>query len=65
MHKKDFDKASIHVDSVVMYIEKTGWSQVTRNEVMGYRASLAMERNNYAEALKLNDQQLPLAKDST
>ena len=51
------------VDSVVLHLEKTGWSQVTRNEVMGYRARLAIERKNYAEALKLNDQQLPLAKE--
>ena len=53
----------MQVDSVVLHLEKTGWSQVTRNEVMGYRARLAIERKNYAEALKLNDQQLPLAKE--
>ena len=63
IHQKDFDKAALQVDSVVLHLEKTGWSQVTRNEVMGYRARLAIERNNYAEALKLNDQQLPLAKE--
>ena len=63
IHQKDFDKAALQVDSVVLHLEKTGWSQVTRNEVMGYRARLAIERKNYAEALKLNDQQLPLAKE--
>ena len=63
IHQKDFDKAALQVDSVVLHLEKTGWSQVTRNEVMGYRARLAIERKNYAEALELNDQQLPLAKE--
>ena len=63
IHQKDFDKAALQVDSVVLHLEKTGWSQVTRNEVMGYRARLAIEWKNYAEALKLNDQQLPLAKE--
>lgn len=37
MHLKDFDKAAMHVDSVVMHLDKTGWSMVTRNEVIGYR----------------------------
>lgn len=63
MHLKDFDKAAMHVDSVVMHLDKTGWSMVTRNEVIGYRTQLAIERKNYAEALKLNDIQLPLAKE--
>ena len=63
MHLKDFDKAAMHVDSVVMHLDKTGWSMVTRNEVIGYRTLLAIERKNYAEALKLNDIQLPLAKE--
>jgi serine phosphatase RsbU (regulator of sigma subunit) len=47
---------------VVKYIEINGWSKVTRNEVMGYRTRLAIERKNYAEALRLNNQQLPEAK---
>lgn len=63
MHLKDLDKAAMHVDSVVMHLDKTGWSMVTRNEVIGYRTLLAIERKNYAEALKLNDIQLPLAKE--
>jgi serine phosphatase RsbU (regulator of sigma subunit) len=63
MYQKDYDRAATHVDSVVMYIDKTGWSQVARNEVIGYRAQLAIARKNYAEALKLNDQQLPIAKE--
>jgi serine phosphatase RsbU (regulator of sigma subunit) len=63
MHQKDYDSAAMQLDSVVMHIDKTGWSQVTRNEVIGYRAQLAIARKNYTEALKLNDQQLPLAKE--
>ena len=35
MMKKDWDKASEQVDSVVKHIESTGWSQITRNEVLG------------------------------
>jgi serine phosphatase RsbU (regulator of sigma subunit)/ribosomal protein S17E len=61
--KKDIDKAAQHVDSVVKHIDKNGWSKVTRNEVAGYRTRLAIERKDYAEALRLNDQQLPDAKD--
>lgn len=60
---KHIDKAAQHVDSVVKYIEANGWSKVTRNEVAGYRTRLAIERKNYAEALTLNNQQLPDAKD--
>lgn len=63
MYQKDLDQAARQVDSVVMHIEHTGWSKVARNEVTGYRTQLAIERKNYAEALKLNDQQLPLAKE--
>ena len=63
MMKKDWDKASDQVDSVVKHIESTGWSQITRNEVLGYRTQLAIERKNYAEALKLSNQQLPGAKE--
>ena len=36
---------------------------VTRNEVMDYRTQLAIAKKDYTEALKLNDQQLPLAKE--
>ena len=60
---KDFDKASQHIDSIVYHISNTGWSQVTRNEVAGYRTQMAIERGNYEEALRLNDKQIPLAKD--
>jgi serine phosphatase RsbU (regulator of sigma subunit) len=63
LQKKDFDKAAAHVDSVVMHLNNTGWSKVTRNEVNGYRTQLAIERKNYAEALKLNDQQLETGKE--
>ena len=63
LKKKDLDKAAQHVDSVVKYIEINGWSKVTRNEVMGYRTRLAIERKDYAEALRLNNQQLPEAKE--
>ena len=63
MHQKDLDRAAMHVDSVVMHLDHTGWSLVTRNEVMGYRTQLAIERKQYAEALNLNDIQLPLAKE--
>ncbi|MBR2114666.1 MAG: hypothetical protein IJ929_08375, partial [Prevotella sp.] len=63
MHLKDLDQAAKHVDSVVIHLDKTGWSMVTRNEVIGYRTLLAIERKDYAEALKLNDIQLPLAKE--
>ena len=63
LKQKDVDKAEQHVDSVVKHLEKTGWSQVTRNEILGYRVQLAIERKKYAEALRLNDQQLPGAKD--
>ena len=63
MMKKDWDKASEQVDSVVKHIESTGWSQITRNEVLGYRTQLAIERKNYAEALRLSNQQLPGAKE--
>ena len=59
---KDLDQAERHVDSLVMHLEQVGWSQVTRNEVLGYRACLATERKNFAEALRLNDQQLPDAE---
>ncbi len=63
LKKKDLDKAAQHVDSVVKHIEVNGWSKVTRNEVMGYRTRLAIERKDYAEALRLNNQQLPEAKE--
>jgi serine phosphatase RsbU (regulator of sigma subunit)/tetratricopeptide (TPR) repeat protein len=63
LKKKDLDKAAQHVDSVVKHIEVNGWSKVTRNEVVGYRTRLAIERKDYAEALKLNNQQLPEAKE--
>ena len=61
--KKDLDKAAQQVDSVVKHIEVNGWSKVTRNEVLGYRTRLAIERKDYAEALKLNNEQLPEAKE--
>ena len=61
--KKDLDKAAQQVDSVVKHVEVNGWSKVTRNEVLGYRTRLAIERKNYAEALKLNNEQLPEAKE--
>ena len=63
LKKKELDKAAQHVDSVVKHIEINGWSKVTRNEVVGYRTKLAIERKDYAEALKLNNQQLPEAKE--
>ena len=63
MHLKDLDKAAMHVDSVVTCLDKTGWSMVTRNEVLGYRSQLALQRKDYTEALNLNDIQLPLAKE--
>ena len=62
LQMKDLDQAEQHVDSLVMHLEQVGWSQVTRNEVLGYRARLATERKNFAEALRLNDQQLPDAE---
>ena len=61
--KKDLDKAAQQVDSVVKHVEVNGWSKVTRNEVLGYRTRLAIERKDYAEALKLNNEQLPEAKE--
>jgi serine phosphatase RsbU (regulator of sigma subunit)/tetratricopeptide (TPR) repeat protein len=61
--KKDINKAAQHVDSVVKHIDRNGWSKVTRNEVAGFRTRLAIERKNYAEALRLNNEQLPDAKD--
>jgi serine phosphatase RsbU (regulator of sigma subunit) len=60
---KDFDNAERHIDSIVYHISNTGWSQVTRNEVAGYRTQMAIERGKYEEALRLNNQQIPLAKD--
>ena len=63
MKKKDLDKAEQYVDSVVKHIDKNGWSRVTRNEVAGLRTKLAIERKNYVEALRLNNLQLPEAKD--
>ena len=63
MKKKDLDKAEQYVDSVVKHIESNGWSRVTRNEVAGLRTKLAIERKNYVEALRLNNLQLPEAKD--
>ena len=63
LKKKELDKAAQHVDSVVKHIEVNGWSKVTRNEVVGYRTKLAIERKDYAEALRLNNQQLPEAKE--
>ena len=60
---KNIDKAAQHVDSVVKHIERNGWSRVTRNEVAGLRTKLAIERKNYVEALRLNNLQLPEAKD--
>ena len=63
LKQKDVDKAEQHVDSVVKHLEKTGWSQVTRNEILGYRVQLAIERKKFAEALRLNNQQLPGAKE--
>ena len=61
--KKDLDKAAQQVDSVVKHVDVNGWSKVTRNEVLGYRTRLAIERKDYAEALKLNNEQLPEAKE--
>lgn len=61
--KKDLDKAAQQVDSVVKHVEVNGWSKVTRNEVLGYRTRLAIERKDYVEALKLNNEQLPEAKE--
>ena len=63
MRQKELDKAAQHVDSVVKYLEKAGWSQVTRNEVLRYKVQLAIERKNFAEALALSNQQLPDAKE--
>ena len=63
MYQKDLDKAAMHVDSVIACLDKTGWSMVSRNEVFGYKTQLAIERKDYAEALKLNDLQLPLAME--
>lgn len=63
LKQKDLDKAEQHVDSVVKHLGKTGWSQVTRNEILGYRVQLAIERKKFADALALNDQQLPGAKE--
>ena len=63
LNQKDLDKAEQHVDSVVMHLDRQGWSQVTRNEVLGYRVQLAIARKNFSEALKLNDQQLPGAEE--
>ena len=63
MYKKNLDKAALHVDSVIACLDKTGWSMVSRNEVFGYKTQLAIERKDYAEALKLNDMQLPLAME--
>ena len=63
MHQKSLDKAAMHVDSVVKYLDRTGWSMITRNEVLGYQAQLALERRDYAKALSINDIQLPLAKE--
>ena len=60
---KNIDKATQHVDSVVKHIENSGWSKVTRNEVAGFRTRLAIERKDYAEALRLNNLQLPDAKE--
>ena len=48
---------------MVKHVEVNGWSKVTRNEVLGYRTRLAIERKDYAEALKLNNEQLPEAKE--
>ena len=63
MKRHDVKMAALHVDSVVKHIESTGWSQVTRNEIIGYRVQMAIERKDYAEALRLNDQQMPNAKE--
>ena len=62
MNRKNLAKAASHVDSVIACIDRTGWSMVSRNEVFGYKTQLAIARKDYVEALKLNDQQLPLAK---
>ena len=63
MMKKDWDRAEMHVDSVVKHIEAVGWSKITRNEVLAYRTQLAIERKQYAEALKLSNQQMPEGKE--
>ena len=63
LKRNNLDKAAQHVDSVIKHIEANGWSKITRNEVLGYRTQLEIERKNYAAALKLNNQQLPLAKE--
>ena len=63
LKQNDLDKASQQVDSVVKHIDRAGWSQVTRNEILGYRVQLAIERKDFAEALKLSNQQLPGAKE--
>ena len=36
---------------------------MARNEILGYKVQLAIERKNFSEALTLNDQQLPNAKE--
>ena len=63
LKKKDLNKAAQHVDSVVEHLNNQGWSQVARNEILAYKVQLAIERKNYTEALRLNDQQLPKAKE--
>ena len=60
---KNIEKATQHVDSVVKHIENIGWSKITRNEVAGFRTRLAIERKSYVEALRLNNLQLPDAKE--
>ena len=63
LKQKDLDKAEQHVDSVVKHLDKTGWSQITRNEILSYRVQLAIERKKFTDALAFSNQQLPGAKE--
>ncbi len=63
LDQKDIDKAEMHVDSVVIHLNNTGLSKITRNEIIGKRCQLAIARENYTEALRLNDQQIEVGKE--
>ena len=55
---KKYREAALAVDSIAYYNEMLGWTDVARNEVLTDRIMLARAQGNYAEALRLNDEQM-------
>ena len=55
---KKYREASKAVDSIAYYNQLIGWTDVARNEVLIDRIRLAGAQGNYAEGLRLSDEQM-------